>query len=229
MTFRELMAHLRCSVLRDTASPTLWADAELRAFLNEAQDNFARRTFCLIDDSSDFTSIDVAAGQAQYPLDKRVLFINWLGLAEYDEADALTRWEQLQNGTRHRVPRTHYIDRPALYTAQTATRTLTLYPVPDAAYTLEMQVARLPLAPLESPDDECEIPEDYSLALCDYAAWRALKNNSPEGAQMVPATEFRAAYDLVVRDAKRDLASLHRGAGAQARGNWTGKHRRGLL
>lgn len=227
MTLRELMVHLRYSVLRDTASPTLWTDAELKAFLNEAQVNFARRTFCLLDDSSSFTTILTAPNTPQYALDPRIIRIQHAAVAEYDpETQEQTSWGTLRDGTRGQVSRAGWTGRPVLYTTQTATHRLRLWPVPDAEYSIELVVARTPLSKLEIETDECEIPgEEYQLALCDYAAWRALKNNSPEGAQMVPAADFRAAYELVVRDAKRDLATLHQGESAQARGNWTGKMR----
>lgn len=223
MTLRELLAHLRCSVLRDTASPTLWSDAEFKAFLNEAQANFARRTFCLSTDSEPFTTFDTEVGRQSYPLDPRVLRIDELGILDPNDG----RWIPLRPGTRGQVPRTHVRGRPMHYTADAVRHTIRLAPIPDDVFTVEMVVRHLPLVPMSDPDDECSVDEDYQLALCDYAAWRALKNNSPEGAQMVPAGDFRAAYELHVRDAKRDLANLHRGEFAQARNNWTGKSYRG--
>lgn len=223
MTLAELLVHLRVSVLRDIAQPTLWSDAELTVFLNEAQANFARRTFCLVDDSSPFTMFTTVPEQQEYALDPSIVRIDSAGVAEYDaDTGTLTNWYPLRDGTRHQVPRTHGHGAPRLYTTQTARHRLRLYPVPEAEYEVQMAVCRLPV-PLEQAIDECEIAEDYQLALCDYAAWRALKNNSPEGAQMMPAADFRAAYDLVVRDARRDIATLHQGVFPQARGNWTGK------
>jgi len=223
MTLGELLTNLRVSVLRDIAAPTLWSDPELTAFLNEAQANFARRTFCLVDDSSPFTAFTTIADQQEYDLDPSIVRVDYAAVVEHDEnTGALVNTRELRDGTRHQVPRTHGRGAPRLYTAQTARHRLRLYPVPEAAYQVQMAVCRLPV-PLEQPIDECEITEDYQLALCDYAAWRALKNNSPEGAQMMPAADFRAAYDLVVRDAKRDIAALHQGVFPQARGNWTGK------
>jgi hypothetical protein len=226
MTLEDLLTHLRHSILRDVALPTLWTDAEFTLFLNEAQSNFARRTFCLSDDTSKFTCFETEPDIQGYALDPRILRIEELGLV-LEDSNSHKTWIPLRDGTRHQVPRTFASGRPALYGTQVARHTLRLWPIPDDYYTVQMRVSRLPVTPMAAATDECEIDEDYQLALCDYAAWRALKNNNPEGANMASAADFRAAYELVVRDAKRDLATLHRGESAQARGNWTGKIYRG--
>jgi len=180
-------------------------------------------------DTASFTSFAAVGGTASYCLDRRVLRIDSLGIAEYNtDTGYLDRWVELRDGTAHRVPRSGHVGQPRLYTAQAANHTLRLYPTPDTTYLIEMSVRRLPLRDLLEDDDVCEIPEDYQLALCDYAAWRALKNNNPEGANMAAAGEFRSAYELQVRDAKRDLATLHGGASAQVRNNWTGKPLRAI-
>lgn len=227
MRLRELLGHLRCSVLRDDSQPRLWSDTELAAFLDEAYRHFARRTFCLSSDEADFTTFQTVAEQQEYPLDSRVLRVEEAGIIEVYADDQKT-WFELRDGTRSQVYRSFYAGRPSMYSAQVSTGKIRFSPVPDKAYTVQLRVTHLPLLRLGKGtlESELEIPEDYQLNLADYAAWRALKNNDPEGAQMSAAKDFRDAYDLAVRDAKRDYAHLHAGESAQARGNWTGKSRR---
>lgn len=226
MNLNALIQHTRCAVLRDTALPYLWSDTELLLYLNEAEADFARRTHCLNDDTSTFTTFTTIAEQAVYELDRRIIFIADAGIIETAADEAETRsWHPLRDGTRGQVKRTFSPGRPSCYTAQVSRHTLRLSPVPDAEYVVQLAVARRPLRRLAYPKDLPEIDEDYHLTLCDYAAWRALNNNDPDGSNTVAAKEFRAAYDLVVRDAKRDMARLWAGANAQARANWTGKRR----
>lgn len=221
MKLKELLAHVRCSKLRDTALPQLWGDPELLRYFNQAQKEFAVRTHCLVDDTEDFTTFDTVVGQQVYDLDQRIVFVG--------EADILVgesgseNWLPLHDAMRHKVRRTKSAGRPSCYTAQVRTNTLRLAPVPDAVYTIQLVVAHKPLEPLNSPDQEPEIDELYHLALTDYVVWQALVSNNPEGADMASATGFRNAWDVAIRDAKRDIMRMRAGANTQARSNWTGK------
>jgi hypothetical protein len=227
MNLGDLRGHLRAEVLRDTALPQLWSDSELTTYLNEAYVAFCRRTHLLVDAESDFTTFDTVAGTARYALDPRVLRINRAGILGTDN------YQELDTGTRHQIPVTHRGGRPVAFTTQTGidvgtpgAAQILFYPIPDDVYTVVMEVARKPLSPLAAAADEPEIDEDYHLALCDYAAWRALSNNRPEGANMQAARPFREAFDLIVRDAKRNIALLRAGHHPRAVANWTGKVRR---
>jgi hypothetical protein len=239
MTLNELLAHTRGPVLRDTAVPVLWTDAELTLYLNEAYRLFCVRTHCLVDSTSDFTTFELEPGIALYALDARIHRVNRLGLVTEDDTvdPPVQNYSELVDGTRNQVPRVLYQGRPTTFTMQssigpdevvstvsgTGRNILRFYPVPDEALTVIMTVARGPLAALSADDDEPEIEEIYQLALCDYAAWRALSNNDAERANMQAAGPFRASFDMTVRDAKRDLAVLRSGESPQARNNWTGK------
>ena len=220
MTFQELLGHLRTNVLRDVALPVLWTDTELKRALNVGYKEFARRTHCLVDDESNFTRILTVVGDASYALDPRIIFIN---TADVRLVGAAYDWAPLRDLTRGSIRRTIAERRPYAYTAQCNKGTLRLAAPADDIYEIQLMVARLPEADLVDAADEPEIDEDYHLALCDYAAWRALSNNDPEKANMAAANDFRAAWDLQVRDAKRNTARLHAGANPMARGNWTGK------
>lgn len=237
MNLASLRAHLRGAVLRDTALPYLWQDAELNKYLSDAQVQFARRTHALVDDVSDFTEIITAADQELYPLDDRILRVDEAGIF-----DDLGSYCALVDGTRGQIARRTTPGRPRAFTMQhtvdlegeagdpegsgSPRHALRFDCVPDGIYTVQLRVARKPLCPLEEDRDVSELDEDYQLLLCDYAAWRALSNNRPEGANMAAAGDFLQTWDRGVRDAKRDIALLRAGADPRAMANWTGKRSR---
>ena len=227
MDLSELVSHTRNNVLRDTALPSLWSDAELTLYLNQAVKEFAIRTHEIVDDSTAaVTTFDTVAGQAVYDLHESIIIVNEAGLVEYNDSDEEISYTPLRDRTRGQLRRRFSSGRPCYYTAQVRTDSIRLDPTPDAVYTIEMIVARKPLANMANPTDEPEISEEYHLNLCDYAAYRALVSNQPEGANMAAADTFKGIWDLGVRDAKRAIALKRAGETPQARANWTGKRYR---
>jgi hypothetical protein len=222
------MEQLRCATLRDTALPRLWSDTELVRYLNQAQIEFAVRTHELVDDTTTSAcKITTISGQAVYPLHKSVVIVAEAGVVTRDSAtQEETGYTPLHDRTRGQLPRAHIKGCPARYTAQVRTSSIRFSPIPDAAYDIELVVARKPLYAMDKGNDVPEISEEYHLALVDFAAFRALTNNNPEGANMASATDFKALWDVAVRDAKRAIATLRAGENPQARGNWTGKQYR---
>ena len=226
MNLSELVGHTRCTVLRDTAVPQLWSDKELVRFLNFGYKDFVIRTHSIIDSVTPaYCTFDTVIGQDTYPLNAAVLLVNELGIAEYDINDVLTNYTPLHDRTRSQQRRSFTAGRPGYYTAQVRTGSIRLMPTPDAVYTIEMIVARKPKRDLEQGSDVPEIAEQYHLNLCDFAAWRALTGNDPDGTNMAAGKAFRDIYDLAVRDAKRALSRERLGVSPQARANWTGKKR----
>lgn len=216
MTLGELIQYVRSELLHDAAKPYLWSDDALTRYFNEAQDQFARRTHCLVDEESSFTVLETEAGVKTYPVDPRVVFV-------YEVFDGEGR--PLRDGPRRQMPTAPSEARPSAYTCDTQTNTLRLYPAPDAAYTLYLRVARKPLQSLAADTDTPEISEDYHLALCDWVAYRALRKNDVETIQMAPAEAFRTSWELSVRDAKREVVRMSAGRSARVLTNWTKKVR----
>jgi hypothetical protein len=67
-----------------------------------------------------------------------------------------------------------------------------------------------------------EIPEEYHLALCDYVAYMAVRNNDTEGSNTAAGANFREDWELKLRDAKRDSYHLRGGSNQQVVNNWVG-------
>ena len=161
---RELVTHLRKQHLDDTrASNYRWDDQTLVQFLNEGQNQFARATRCFIDDSSDFTVLTTEVGEAQYALDPRIIRV--LVVADTNNF----RLRQKPRGTHRQT----HAGTP-LYWEQIS-KNFVLSPTPDSVITYQLTVERLPLEPMAVMDeDEPEIPSEYHMDLCLYAAAQAL-------------------------------------------------------
>jgi hypothetical protein len=100
-----------------------------------------------------------------------------------------------------------------LYWTQRGVNTVKLYPTPDDVYTLDLLVARLPLVPMEVDSDEPEIPEQHHLALCDWAAYRALRNVDSLAIDELRKTmvDFRKDWEQALVEAKREFFQQQRG------------------
>lgn len=213
MELRELLTHVSKHTLRDQAIPPLWPRDLLVQYFVEAEDQFARRTHCLTTEIRVTAVEDVNA----YDLDPEVISI--LEIAHEDGAPIRDR------SRRQMSCRTH-VGRPTLYTCDAGTSRIKLHPTPDTTYPLTLYVAQLPTTKLSADSDVPTIPAEYHQDLCLWVAYRCLKNNDPEAAQMAANPEdFRRRWEIAVRDAKRAVIRFRSGPNPHARGNWTGKLR----
>jgi hypothetical protein len=169
MNLGELRAYTRESVLRDVAGTRQWSEPELTRWLNDAQDIFARKTCCLIDDTASFLQVTTVAAQRDYTLDPRVITI-------FATSDA-DGWKLRKLPAN--IPLVIRAGKPTSWGHRSA-YSLTLWPTPDDAYVLTLLAARMPLVPMEVETDEPEIPEHHHLALCDWAGYRALRNTDSQ-------------------------------------------------
>lgn len=213
MNLGELIEHTRVVVLRDRALPSQWSDDSLTLWFNEAHDQFARRTHCLTDEDADFTQLTTEIGVSTYTLDERVVFVGEVWFSDDTQP--------LRSAARARMPRGVGRSKPRIFSTDAGVRKLRLNPTPDAAYDLSMYVARKPLKRLLNATDVPEIDEDYHLMLCEWVAYRALRNNDVDGSNLIEADKFRANWEVAIRDAKRDVMRYR--AAPQQLNNWTGK------
>lgn len=214
MTLDELRTHLRAVVLRDTKIPKLWTDETLVRYLNDAADELARRTHCLLDDSEDLSVLSYSLGVAYALLDERVVHV----LKVFD-ADG----HPLPKRSRFKAVRLAGTGTPREWDMASelhGERKLRLYPTPEANGTFQMLVARKPLKRMEADTDEPEFDEDSHLLLCYGAAAKALRNNDPEGVDMSSADDFTALWERGIADVKRNTIRLF--SSRMQHNNWTG-------
>jgi len=211
MNLEELVEHVRLYYLRDSDPPFLWPAKELVRYFNDAQRLFARHTHCIVDSSSDFTLLTTSSGTADYVLDQRIIYVYEV----YDSVGSkLSRW------SRQRLPRSRHLGEPKCFTQDVGVHSIRLSPTPDDVYELSMFVARLPLRDMASEYDTPEIPEEYHLALCDYVAYMAVRNNDTESSETQAGANFREDWEIKLRDAKRNAYHYRIGSNARVVNNW---------
>ena len=211
MNLAELLEHVRVSYLRDSEAPFLWPAKELIRYLNEAQRIFARHTHCITDDSSPFTTLTTASTTPSYHLDPRIVYV-------YEVYNDTGR--RLGRTNRQKLPVTVHESKPTHYTLDAGQSKIRFGPVPDDEYEFTMLVARLPLQDMTQKHHVPEIPEEYHMALCDYAAYMAVRNNDTESSEVQAGGNFREDWELKLRDAKRNSYHLRGGANQRVVNRW---------
>lgn len=213
MTGAELLAYIRRDVLRDSALPYLWSDALLYQRLSEAQEIHARRTYSIIDDTQEILT---DPDQPTYLLPDGTMFVLSARLS--------TSSRDMSVRTRRMIP-SHLLTstgEPSVYTLDEATGVIRFYPVPDAVYTINTRVARLPSGALTSSATP-EIPSRYHLDLAEYVAWRCLQDNDVDGSRTKASDRHRADWEMRLSDAKREFYRVQHGNNPNAVSSWTGK------
>lgn len=213
MTGAELLSYIRTDVLRDTATPYLWTDALIYRRLSKAQELHARQAYSIVDDTQTITT---AASTPTYALPDGTLHVL--------SARVSTQSHDMGSYTRKVIPN-HLTDSagtPSIYTLDEATGLIRLYPTPDAVYTINLRIARLPASDIVSYAAP-EVPVRYHLDLASYVAWQCLQDNDADGSGVKASARHEADWKQAVSDAKRELYRLQLGANPSAVQSWTGK------
>ena len=230
MTTQELLEELTGSILRDRSSiisgpaDSMWADAALLRYINEAQMRLATIGLVLRDATTPaVTQVALSAGVAQYTLHPSILAVISAKYGQ-DTYDLARAGHSLLSA--YVAPDTLYFDAaqltvdPGKPTAWSSDEqldiksgvsgivSLRLYPAPSSTYvdTVYLRTIRKPLKvlTLDVPDAAPEVPEQYHLGLLDWAAYRALRNIDSDVGSMSTAAKFRDTFDEMVTQAKRD-------------------------
>lgn len=173
MTLQELTAEFRQRA-DDLRTPYLWDDTFIARSLNTADNEAAERSEMLLDTSTasvcQIAMTDSSTLLSVSPLVVRIKRAKLSGetlpliLITVDEMDRLyPGWE----GISRSVP-THLI-------TDIETDKVQPYPLPNASFTMNMHVYRLPLTPMSASSDEPEIPDRgrNHLRLVNWALYEA--------------------------------------------------------
>lgn len=234
MTLGELLTYLREAILNDRSARLsgsndyLWTDETLVININEAQARFCRRGLILRDGSTDeVTLVTLRTGQIEYPLHPTILGV--LSAKRVGQENDLTRvghaalagYRNLSNSwidpaDMHRLP-------PGVTIAYSTDETLSdadtgafiqpvmrVYPAPTAAQDgqqIRLRVVRKPLQPFVASALTAvpEIPEDYHIAMLDWAAYLALRIVDDDAGAPKRAAEFAASFEAHVREARVEV------------------------
>jgi len=200
MTGQEMIAHLRESVLDDSAAPYLWQDTELMRYLNYAEVQACRRAHLIIDGTTSndngtaatagtvgqrpLCTLSLIADTATYILSPKILQIKrcqlrsmqipLIGPVTYPEIDEYVSGWIGTNGTVGTAGSGGY----PMYFLNEPGNTITFIQAPSVSDTASLVVSRIPLTPFTISSSP-EIAEKYHEGLMDWAAHLAyMKNDS---------------------------------------------------
>lgn len=233
MTLDELLLELRENILHDRSdrvagSPDqLWSDVTLVRYIDQAQRRFARHSLIIRDGATaSCTQVTLQTGVTAYALHAAVLAVISAKLSS-DSADLVRAGHSHFN--HYRPPDLPYFD-PSQFTTlppgkplafstdeylsndaagSSGRVTLRIYPAPSATYNnqiIQLRVCRLPIARLALQNKYVvpELPEDYHLDMLDWAAYLALRNVDQDAEDPARAAQFRASFEVCVREARKD-------------------------
>lgn len=201
MIGKDIIAHLRESILDDAEIPYLWSDVELLRFLNYAEVQACRRAHLLIDGTTandngtaatastagqkPLCSLSVIANQATYNLSPKIIQVKRCqlqsmampirGPVSYPEIDEVMPGWFGTNGTVGTSGSGGY---PSCFLNEPG-NTITFILAPSVNDTAYLVVSRLPLTPFTLSTSP-EIDEQYHLDLCDWAAHLAFAKPDSE-------------------------------------------------
>lgn len=200
----------------------LWSDAFLVRQFNEAQRRLANGSWCIQEYGvAPVGVVTLVTGKELYPLHKSILKVydatpttQTAPLGRTDdiklrthaavgqdaftigEAAALAGTTAAQTGT------------PLVIATDAATKTMRVYPAPAAAQNglrVLLKIARLPINQLSVEDLKAcpEVPEEWHLALCEYAAGKALTLPNVDADQKPEGRRLLDAFAETVLEARR--------------------------
>lgn len=240
MRLRQLLKELKENILHDRSdavagsSDQLWDQESLVTYVNEAQDEFCRRTEVIRDFTTpEVCRLQLVPGQEFYPLHPSVIGV--MSVRNTGDNTDLARAGHSALQT-YQTPTTYFFDpssmsnlppgKPLAFTTDegmTANEegsmeiiNLRVYPMVGASYgtILNLRVVRRALKKLSLDNLEGvpEVPSSYHMKLLDYAAYLAIRYADLDVAgldQLVRMRDFNATFDKtcvqVVTDLKRKM------------------------
>ena len=215
--------------LVDGDPDSLWSDSFLVRQFNQAQKILARRSWCIIEYGVAPAGIIVLrTGVALYPVNKAVLKIfdstsstasSPLGRADdivlrsdtpHDDYDAFEVGEAAALASTE-------TGAPRAIASDAGSRMVRVYPTPTATENgvkMALKIARLPLVELTLDDMEAEpeVPEQWHLDICEYAAGKALTLPMADQDQKVEGRRLLDEFNETVKEARRDRQRFELGS-----------------
>lgn len=168
-----------------------WTNEELAFFLTQAEREVARRAKLLKDTSGNY-DVTTAADVMEYPLDSKILRVIHAEIDDYPLADA--EIEQIYNEPGWKKKRR----KPQFVVTDHSTRSISFWPTPDAIYTVNLIVYRLPLVDLSwdlADTQEPEVAEMHHFPMINYAAYLAYMKDEANALDPTRAAQFKGLFD----------------------------------
>lgn len=170
MTLSEMIQQARV-LSDDLVEPHLVSRTKYVVWANQAEREACRRSRALLDSTTTaICQIALVNGTPTYALDARILFVRRVKLTDVSVPLGRVSRKTLDEGRPGWEDET---GQPTHYVPDMGTGLLRPYPTPDASYTANLVVVRLPLADMEDGDDEPELPARSHDGLVDWMLHRA--------------------------------------------------------
>jgi hypothetical protein len=199
-TVDDLLAAFREDVV-DTAEPQLWSDDEALRYADEAQQRFCRLTGGLGDASTPaVTQAAYAAGDAWIALHPAILKTRAAYRAEDGRPLELLNYEELAPRGLRLDPRQGRLRALVLGLEPGRAR---LYPVADAAGTVQLVVDRLPLLAIDGADGQgFEVADQHLPGLLLWIKALAYAKQDAETFDQAKSRDFGAQFAAYCAQAK---------------------------
>jgi hypothetical protein len=212
MTAGELLALFRLET-RDQVTPYLWSDPEVYGFMTAAQEMFCRLTDGINDSTSSVTQLAVTANDPGVELDPSLRRIRQARLVGANTFLTTLNPEDVELGNfvfdDYGQQRASGLDltltgTPKYLILGMDDNVARLSPIPVADDTLALVVQRLPLDPLDSPNDDLEIGERHHRYLLLWMQHLAHQKQDAEAYDRGRSNEFEARFRAYCDQAYRE-------------------------
>ncbi len=209
MTLDELIVTSR-KLLRDVRPERyLFDDDEILLGLNEGQRKFALKTHYFL--RADRT-LNLEAETDLYPLDADIITVYSCTLDGY--------YGRLRRSTETWTPDSYSLAKPEAFTTDQESQSIRFFSAPDKDYVATLRVAVLPPEfSLDELDAECQIPLQWQVALCDWAAYRCYSTDDADGRNDDAAATAKKRFEAVISEAKSAGYRAATGPSPRARGD----------
>lgn len=233
MRLEEMLLELRENMLHDRsdrisgAPDYLWSDTTLIRYIDEAQNQFARQTWCIRDGvTAAVTQVTLSTDQV-YPLHPKIIAVlsarlegdttdlargHHTAFDTFRQQDALFFDANVLNAVQPGKPVAYDLDEYFVddATGSSGCMALRVYPTPSSTYVgqkIFLRVVRMPLNSLAGVNLSAypEIPSEYHFTILDYAAYLALRMPDHDAEDTARADRFLASFQAKVAQAKHEI------------------------
>lgn len=167
--------------------------AEYYDFANEAVEEACRRSRLIVDSTTaEICQVALTSGTATYALDARVMFVRRVSLSGVVPALSPVSYKTLDKCAPDWQTET---GQPRGWIKDFDTGMLRPYPTPDADYTANLMVVRLPLEVMQDGDAVPEIHARFHRQLVEWMLYRAYSKEDSEIYSPNQAEKCLAAFE----------------------------------
>jgi len=203
MEVGDLLARFRLDT-RDTVFPYMWSDAEVYAYINEAQNEFCRQTGGLADaTSTECTSVALTAGAAFAAISPLVLKVRAAFGANGKKLDIMNFEDFEFSGTSGEELFADTAGAVRAVVVGMEPNRIKIIHTPAADQTISLVVYRMPLLEIEDESSDLEIDPQHHVSLLLWARKLAHSKADAETYDRGRAEQFAREflnYALLARD-----------------------------